>query len=213
MSLSSSNLDDAEGPGIMRPEAMINGGQSMIDANQLRKGTTFLLDGELYEVIEYQHYKPGRGNAIIRTKIRNMRTGSTIPQNFLNNHRFEEANVERVGAQYLYADGDYYYFMNSETYDQVRIGTKLVGDQGAFLKEGMDVNITVYESEALGIDLPSSVDLEVVESEMAVAGDTATGASKTIICETGLKVQVPLFVEIGDVIRVDTRNGEYSTRV
>ncbi len=185
----------------------------MIDANQLRKGTAFLLDGELYEVIEYQHYKPGRGNAIIRTKIRNLRTGATIPRNFLNNHSFEEANVERRDAQYLYADEENFYFMDSDTYDQVRIGAKLIGERGGFLKEGMDVNITIIGAEPLGIDLPSSVDLEVVESEFAIAGDTATGASKTIVCETGLKVQVPLFISVGDVIRVDTRTGEYSTRV
>ncbi|MBN2002923.1 MAG: elongation factor P [Anaerolineae bacterium] len=185
----------------------------MIDANQLRKGTAFFLDGELYEVIEYQHYKPGRGNAIIRTKIRNMRTGVTIPRNFLNNHSFEEANVERRGAQYLYSDEENFYFMDSDTYDQVRIETKLIGERGGFLKEGMDVTITIIGNEPLGIDLPSSVELEVVESEIAIAGDTATGANKTVMCETGLKVQVPLFISVGDVIRVDTRTGEYSTRI
>lgn len=185
----------------------------MIDANELRKGTTFLLDGDLFEVLEYQHYKPGRGNAIIRTKIRNMRSGAIIPKNFLDSHRFEEAPVERNSAQYLYNDGEYYYFMDTETYEQTRIHADLLGNKAGFLKDGMEVDLTVYGSEVLGIDLPLTVELEVVESEMAVAGDTATGASKTVVCETGLKVQVPLFINVGDTIRVDTNEGGYVTRV
>jgi elongation factor P len=185
----------------------------MIDANELRKGTTFLLDGELYEVLEYQHYKPGRGNAIIRTKIRNMRTGSIIPKNFLNNHQFEEAPVERNTAQYLYTDGEYYYFMDGDTYEQNRIPAGIVGTKAGFLKDGMEVDLTVYGSEVLGISLPMAVELEVVDSELAVAGDTATGANKSVTCETGLTVQVPLFITVGDRIRVSTERGEYLTRV
>jgi elongation factor P len=185
----------------------------MLNANELRKGTTFFLDGDLYEVLEYQHYKPGRGNAIIRTKIRNMRSGSIIPKNFLDGHRFEEAPVERRTAQYTYNDGEYYYFMDLETYEQLRASGQLLGEKTGFLKDGMEITIVVHESEILKVELPVSVELEVTESPLAVAGDTATGANKTIICETGLKVQVPLFVEVGDVIRVDTEEGEYQTRV
>jgi elongation factor P len=185
----------------------------MIDANELRKGTAFYLDGELYQVLEYQHYKPGRGNAIIRTKIRNMRTGSTIPRNFLDGHRFEEAPVERRKAQYLYNDGDYYYFMDSETYEQNRMHLDRLGDKADYLKDNMDVTLTMHEDEILDVELPASVELEVMRSEMAVAGDTATGASKTVVCETGVRVQVPLFVEVGDTIRVNTSTGEYVTRV
>ena len=185
----------------------------MIDANELRKGTTFILDGELYQVLEYQHYKPGRGNAIIRTKIRNLRTGSTIPRNFLSGDRFEEAPVERRTVQYLYEDGEAFYFMDTQTYDQVHMNADMVGDRAGFLKEGMEVTLTVLESEVLDVDLPASIELEVVESELAVAGDTATGASKAIVCETGLKVNVPLFINVGDTIRVDTRSGDYLTRV
>ncbi len=185
----------------------------MIDANELRKGTTFLLDGELYEVLEYQHYKPGRGNAIIRTKIRNMRTGSTIPKNFLNNHQFQDAGVERLTAQYLYNDGDYYYFMDAETYEEKRINATIIGAKKGFLKDGMEVDLTVYGNEVLDISLPLVIELEVIESELAVAGDTATGANKTVTCETGLQVQVPLFINVGDVIRVSTERGEYLTRV
>ncbi|HOT93000.1 MAG TPA: elongation factor P [Anaerolineae bacterium] len=185
----------------------------MIDANELRKGTTFFLDGELYQVLEYQHYKPGRGNAIIRTKIRNLRTGATIPRNFLSGDRFEEAPVERRTTQYLYEDGDTFYFMDAQTYDQIPVSAEIIGDRAGFLKEGMEVALTLFENEVLDADLPASVELEVVESEVAVAGDTATGVSKTVVCETGLKVQVPLFINVGDVIRVDTRTGEYLTRV
>jgi elongation factor P len=185
----------------------------MIDANELRKGTTFILDGILYQVLEYQHYKPGRGNAIIRTKIRNLRTGAIIPRNFLDGHRFEEAPVERLSAQYLYNDGDHFYFMDTQTYDQMSMHAELMEDKAGFLKDGMDVTLTVLESEILDLELPMNIELEVVESEMAVAGDTATGASKTVVCETGLKVQVPLFINVGDTIRIDTRSSSYVTRV
>ncbi len=185
----------------------------MIDANELRKGTTFILDGELFQVLEYQHYKPGRGNAIIRTKIRNLRTGASIPRNFLSGDHFEEAPVERRSAQYLYDDGEAYYFMDTQTYDQVHMTAEMIGDRAGFLKEGMEITLTILENEVLDVDFPASVELEVVESEMAVAGDTATGASKIVVCNTGLKVQVPLFVNIGDTIRVDTRSGQYLTRV
>jgi len=185
----------------------------MLDANELRKGTTFLLDGDLYQVLEYQHYKPGRGNAIIRTKIRNLRTGSTIPRNFLSGDRFEEAPVERITAQYLYNDGAFFYFMDMDTYDQMRVPADMVSDKAGYLKEGSELALTVYEGAPLEIELPPTVELEVTASEMAVVGDTATGANKTVVCETGLEVQVPLFVNEGDVLRIDTRSGEYVTRV
>ncbi len=185
----------------------------MIDANELRKGTTFMLDNDIYQVLEYQHYKPGRGNAIIRTKIRNLRSGTTIPRNFLSGERFEEADVERRGAQYLYSDQDYYYFMDTETYDQNRIKAELIEEKAGYLKEGMEITLTVMGNEVFDIDLPTTVEMEIVEAEMAVAGDTATGATKQVICETGLKVQVPMFVDVGDTIRVDTRSGDYVTRV
>lgn len=185
----------------------------MLDANELRKDTTFYLDGELYRVIEYQHHKPGRGNAIIRTKLRNLRTGTIIPRNFLSGDRFEEAYVERRPMQFLYEDRGFYYFMDTETYNQVRISESLVEEKAEYLKEGQEYTVSILGNEPLGIELPHAVELEVVKSEMAVAGDTATGATKRVVCKTGLKVQVPLFVEVGDVIRVDTDSGEYVTRV
>ncbi|MFP4344680.1 MAG: elongation factor P [Anaerolineales bacterium] len=185
----------------------------MLDANELRKGTTFFLDGELYQVLEYQHHKPGRGNAIIRTKLRNLRTGSTVPRNFLSGDRFEQAMVERRTMQFLYSDDEFYHFMDTETYDQVRISNALLGEKAGYIKEGMQIVVSMHGSEPLDVELPAAVELEVTEAPLAVAGDTATGASKRVTLETGLQVDVPLFVNEGDVIRVDTRSGEYITRV
>jgi elongation factor P len=185
----------------------------MIDVNELRKGVTFTMDGELYKVLEYQHYKPGRGKAIIRTTLRNLRTGTTFQQNFNSGDRVEDIRVERRGVQYLYTDGDLYHFMDTETYEQTALGTSMLGDQVRYLKEGIELVLSSYEGEPLDVELPTTIEMEVVEAEMAIAGDTATGAMKKVRLETGLEVQVPLFVEQGDVIRVDTRTGTYVTRM
>ena len=185
----------------------------MIDVNELRSGVTFTMDGELYKVLEYQHYKPGRGKAIIRTKLRNLRTEATIQHNFLSGERVEDIRVERRGVQYLYTDGDLYHFMDTETFDQMALPASALEGQTRYLKEGMDLVIATYEGQPLEVELPTTVDMEVVDSEMAVAGDTATGTTKKATLETGLEVQVPLFVETGDVVRVDTRSGAYVTRV
>lgn len=185
----------------------------MIDVNELRKGVTFTMDGELYRVLAYQHHKPGRGKATIRTTLRDLRSGATIQHNFISSDRVEDIRVERRGVQYLYTDGDLYHFMDTETYEQTPLSAAALGDQIPYLKEGMKLVLSTYEGEALDVELPTTVDLEVVEAEMAIAGDTATGTLKKVTLETGLEVQVPLFVEQGDVIRVDTRTGEYVTRV
>jgi elongation factor P len=185
----------------------------MIDVNELRKGVTFTMDGELYKVLEYQHHKPGRGKAVIRTTLRNLRTGATIQHNFISGDRVEDIRVERRGVQYIYTDGDLYHFMDTETYEQTALSSATLEDQIPYLKEGMELVLATYGNEPLDIELPTTVELEVVRSEMAIAGDTATGAMKKVTLETGLNVQVPLFVEEGNVIRVDTRTGEYATRV
>jgi elongation factor P len=185
----------------------------MIDVNELRKGVTFTMDGELYKVLEYQHHKPGRGKATIRTTLRNLRTGATIQQNFISGDRVEDIRVERRGVQYLYEDGDLYYFMDTQTYEQTPLPAAVLGEQIPYLKENLELALSTYEDEPLDVELPTTVEMEVIEAEMAVAGDTATGTLKKVTLETGLEVQVPLFVEIGDVIRVDTRTGEYVTRV
>jgi elongation factor P len=185
----------------------------MIGVNELRKGVTFTMDGELYKVLAYQHHKPGRGKATIRTTLRNLRTGATIQQNFISGDRVEDVRVERRGVQYLYTDGDLYHFMDTGTYEQTALAASALGDQVHYLKEGMELVLSSYEGEPIDVELPTTVEMEVVEAEMAIAGDTATGAMKKVRLETGLEVQVPLFIEQGDVIRVDTRTGEYVTRM
>jgi len=185
----------------------------MIDVNELRKGVTFTMDGELYKVVEYQHHKPGRGKATIRTTLRDLRSGALIQHNFISADRVEDIRVERRGVQYLYTDGDMYHFMDTETYEQTALHAQVLSDEIPYLKENMELILSTYEGEALDIELPPTVELEVVRAPMAVAGNTATGALKKVTLETGLKVQVPLFVEQGDVIQVDTRSGEYVARV
>jgi elongation factor P len=185
----------------------------MISVTELRKNVTFELDGQLYRVLEYEHYKPGRGNAIIRTKLRNLRTGATVERNFLSGDRVQDVRLDHHTVQYLYHDGDLYYFMDVETYEQPALNAEVLGDAVKFLKEGVTLDLSLYQGEPIDIELPVTVDMVVTEAPIAIAGDTATGATKTVTTETGLKVTVPLFVNEGDVIRVDTRTGEYLTRV
>jgi elongation factor P len=185
----------------------------MIDVNELRKGVTFEHDGNLYKVLDYEHHKPGRGKATIRVKARDLRTGTTLDMSFISGDRVQDVRLDYHNVQYLYHDGRFYYFMDLDTYEQPAIQAEVLGEAPEYLKEGMEVKLTFYEKEPLDIDLPTTVDLEVVEAEMAVRGDTATGVTKKVTTETGLEVQVPNFVEVGDVIRVDTRDGSYVTRV
>lgn len=185
----------------------------MIDVNDLRKGVIFEYDNSLFRVLEYTHHKPGRGNAIIRIKARNIRTGSTIEKTFNSGDRVQDIRLDYHNVQYLYNDGDSYYFMDAETFEQPAIPASLVGSYAGFLKEGMEVKLTFFNSEPLDIELPTSVDLKVVQAEVAVRGDTATGVTKKVVTETGAAVDVPIFVKEGDTIRVDTRTGEYVTRV
>lgn len=185
----------------------------MIDVNELRKGVTFEIDGSLYKVLEYSHNKPGRGAATIRIKARNMITGSTIEKTFGSGERVQDVRLEYHNAQYLYTDGDFYYFMDNETFEQYPLQSEVLGDAINYLKENMDVKITFYNSKAIDIELPITVDLEVTYAEIAIKGDTATGQTKKVQVETGAEVATPYFIETGDVIRVDTRTGEYVTRV
>lgn len=185
----------------------------MIDVNSLRKGVTFELDGSLYKVLEYEHHKPGRGKATIRVKARDLRTGTILDKSFISGDRVQDVRLDYHNVQFLYSDGDFYYFMDLETYEQPAISKEILEDNVNYLKENLEVKLTFYEGEALDIDLPTSVDLEVVQAEPSVRGDTATGVTKKVTLETGLEVQVPNFVEVGDVIRVDTRSATYVTRV
>jgi elongation factor P len=185
----------------------------MIDVNELRKGVTFEQDGNLYKVLDYEHHKPGRGKATIRIKVRDLRNGNTLDMSFTSGDRVQDIDLAYHNVQYLYSDGDFYHFMDLDTYEQPAIRAEILEDAPYYLKEGMEVKLTFYGVEPLDIDLPTTVDLEVVEADMVVRGDRATSVTKRIQTETGLDVQVPAFVEVGDIIRVDTRSGEYVTRV
>jgi elongation factor P len=184
-----------------------------MDVNELRKGATFTMDNELYKVLDYQHHKPGRGKATIRTTLRNLRTGSTVQHNFISGSRVEDIRIDKNAMQYLYNDGDFYYFMDTESYEQITMPALMMSDAAPYLKDEQTIEIHFYEGEPIDVNVPITVELEVVETEMAVAGDTATGATKQVVLETGLKLAAPLFINVGDVIRVDTRKNSYITRV
>jgi len=184
----------------------------MIDVNELRKGVTFELDDQLFKVLDYHHNKPGRGSATIRIKARNLLTGANIEKTFNSGQSVQDVRLEYHNVQYLYSDGEFYHFMDNETFEQPALKSDALGDSAQYLTEGMEVKVTFYRGEAIDVELPTSVDLEVTESELAIRGDTATGVTKKVTVQTGLVVQVPNFVNVGDVIRVDTRTGEYLTR-
>jgi elongation factor P len=185
----------------------------MIDVNDLRKGVTFLFDGSLYKVLDYHHHKPGRGNATIRIKARDLRTGTTLEKTFQSGDRIQDARLDYHTVQYLYTDGELYFFMDTETFEQPGIPGKILGESTGFLKEGMEVKLTLYNNDPIDIELPTTVDLKVTRAEAAVRGDTATGVTKLVTVETGAEVQVPYFVAEGNTIRIDTRDGSYVTRV
>lgn len=185
----------------------------MIDVNQLRKGTTFTVDGELYKVLEYQHHKPGRGKATIRTKVRNLRSGATTDMNFISGDAVQDIRVENRDVEFLYEDGIFLTFMDLETFEQPQLRKDVFGDDLKYIKPNLQLVLKSYDGEIIDYEMPHTIDFEVTDSEMAVAGDTATGATKKVTVETGFQVTVPLFVEVGDVIRVRTEDNEYMTRV
>ena len=185
----------------------------MIEANALRKGTTFTQDNELYKVIDYTHNKTARGSATIRVKVRNIRSGSTTEKTFNGGERVQDVSLEHSEAQYLYNDGDLYYFMDNETYEQPAISKEVLTGIIPYLTENMNVKISTYNNEPIDIEIPITVELEVIDAEPGFAGDTAQGATKPVTVSTNLVVQTPLFINVGDVIRIDTRTGDYITRV
>jgi elongation factor P len=185
----------------------------MIDVNQLRRGITFLHDGQLFRVLEYSHNKPGRGKATIRVTVRNVRTGANVQITFSSGDRVEDVRIEKQAMQYLYSDDSFYVFMNVDTYEQVLVNKTLLEDHKNYLKESMELELLFFDTEVVDYALPQTMDLLVVESENAVAGDTASGATQEVVTETGLRVRTPLFVNVGDTIRVNTTEGTYSTRV
>ncbi len=184
----------------------------MISVNDLRNGMTIEMDGTVYQVIEFLHVKPGKGAAFVRTKLKNILTGATIETSFRAGEKVEQANVDRREYQFLYADQGVWVFMNNETFEQIELTKEQVGNAPNFLLENMTVQIASWKGQVIGVDLPNTVELKVVETEPGFKGDTATGTYKPAKLETGYVVQVPLFVNTGDVIKVDTRTGEYLSR-
>ena len=185
----------------------------MITAGDFRNGITFELDGNVYQVVEFQHVKPGKGAAFVRTKIKNIITGGVVEKTFRPTEKMPKAHIERKDMEYSYNDGDLYYFMDQETFDMIPIGKDQIGDALKFVKENMVCKILSYKGNVFGIEPPTFVELAIAETEPGFKGDTATGATKPATLETGAIIQVPLFVDGSDIIRVDTRTGEYMERV
>ncbi|MDN4593307.1 elongation factor P [Polycladomyces subterraneus] len=184
----------------------------MISVNDFRTGLTIELDGDVWQVLEFQHVKPGKGAAFVRSKLRNLRNGNIQERTFRAGEKVPRAHVETRQMQYLYESGGEYTFMDNETYEQISLPAERLEREIKFLKENMNVNIMIYQGETIGVQLPNTVELEVTDTEPGIKGDTATGGSKSATLETGLVVQVPLFVNVGDRLIIDTRSGEYVSR-
>ena len=184
----------------------------MVTAGDFRNGVTFEMDGNVYSIIEFQHVKPGKGAAFVRTKIRNVISGALTEKTFNPNDKYPTAFIERKDMEYLYNDGDLYYFMDSETYEQLPISPNVLGDNFRFVKENMVCKVLSYKGNVFGIEPPNFVELQVTETEPGVKGDTATNVTKPATLETGAEIKVPIFINEGEMIRVDTRTGEYMER-
>ena len=184
----------------------------MISSNDFRSGVTIELDGSVWRVVEFLHVKPGKGSAFVRTKLKNAQTGSVIEKTFRAGESVPQASLEKLTMQYTYKDGDQYVFMDMETFDEVRLNPDQLGDRVKFLKEEMSVNILFWNETVLDVELPNTIVLEITETDPGLKGDTATGGTKPAIVETGAQVMVPLFVTIGERIKIDTRDGSYLCR-
>jgi len=184
----------------------------MISVNDLRTGLTIEVDGEIYSVVEFLHVKPGKGAAFVRTKLKNLRSGNTVEKTFRAGEKVARAHIELKEMQFMYSTGDDYFFMDMETYDQISLTKDDLGDAPKYLIENMTIGIQFYQGQPVGVELPTTVVLEVVHTEPGFKGDTAQGATKPATLQTGITVQVPLFVEQGDMVKVDIRTGEYLSR-
>lgn len=185
----------------------------MIETNDFRVGTAFEMDGQLLSIVNLEHIKLARGSAVIKAKLRNILTGANFEQSFRSGDKYKVVRIEKSEASYLYADGDLFHFMDSSTYEQVPINREMVAEGLPFMKEGNPVSILSYEDTIIGIELPITVELQVTQTEVGVKGDTVSGVTKPATLETGATLQVPIFVNEGDVIKVDTRTGTYMERV
>ena len=185
----------------------------MISAGDFRNGITIEVDGNIFQIIEFQHVKPGKGAAFVRTKLKNIINGGVVEKTFRPTEKYPQARIDRKDMQYLYADGDLFYFMDTETYDQIALNVDTVGDALKFVKENEMCKICSHNGSVFSVEPPLFVELEITDTEPGFKGDTATGASKPAVVETGAPVYVPLFVNQGDKIKIDTRTGEYLSRV
>ena len=185
----------------------------MISAGDFRNGVTIELEGNIFQIIEFQHVKPGKGAAFVRTKLKNIKSGGVVEKTFRPTEKFPQARIDRVDMQYLYADGDLFNFMNNETYDQVALSSDAIGDALKFVKENEMCKVCSHNGNVFAVEAPLFVELMITETEPGFKGDTATGATKPATVETGATVQVPLFVDQGETIKIDTRTGEYLSRV
>ena len=185
----------------------------MISAGDFRNGVTIELEGNIFQIIEFQHVKPGKGAAFVRTKLKNIKSGGVVEKTFRPTEKCPQARIDRKDMQYLYNDGDLYYFMDVESYDQIALAQDAIGDALTFVKENEMCKVCSHNGNVIAVEPPFFVDLVITETEPGFKGDTATGATKPAIVETGAKVMVPLFVDQGDTIKIDTRTGEYLSRV
>jgi len=187
--------------------------KKMISTNDFHTGLTIELDGEIYEVVEFQHVKPGKGAAFVRSKIKNLHSGAVTERTFRAGEKVKRAHLDRKAMSYLYRSGDEFILMDQESYEQISLSKEQMEEATKYLKENETLNVVMYGDKVIGVELPNTVDLAVVETEPGVKGDTAAGGSKPATLETGLVVQVPLFINVGDILRIDTRSGEYIERV
>jgi elongation factor P len=185
----------------------------MISSNDFRNGVTILIEGQLWTVIEFLHVKPGKGSAFVRTRLKNVKSGATVERTFRAGEKLERASVDNREMQMLYNDADGFHFMDSQTFENITLQREVIGDPADFLKDGMKVAVQTHDGVPIGVDLPAHVELRVVQTDPGFKGDTATGASKPAKLETGVTVNVPLFVNVDDVIRIDTRDRRYIGRV
>ena len=184
----------------------------MISAGDIRNGITFELDGKVMQVVEFQHVKPGKGAAFVRTKMRNVITGAVTETSFNPSAKFENATIDRMQMEYSYNDGNLYYFMNPETYELEPVDESVLSDNFKFVKENMVCTVSSYKGKVFSVEPPFFVELEVTETDPGFAGNTATNATKPAVLETGAEIKVPLFIEVGEVLKIDTRTGEYLSR-
>ncbi len=184
----------------------------MISTNEFRTGLTIELEGDVFQVIDFQHVKPGKGAAFVRSKLRNVRTGAVVEKTFNAGEKIPKARIERREVQYLYSDGKDYNFMDMESYDQIAMTADQLGDAVKYLKENMVIQVLTFQEKSIGVDLPNFVELEVIETSPGIKGDTASGGGKPATLETGAVVQVPFFINIGDKLQIDTRTGNYIKR-